>query len=72
MPRPTGRQRIGARRLGDRIVVDVDDAIEHGDGMRTVAASLSKSNTGLPSPSAVTWRARLIEPRLQTAVSSRR
>jgi hypothetical protein len=37
--------------------------------VRTVAPSLAKSKTGLRSLSNVTWRARLIEPRLQTAVS---
>ena len=58
---------VGACRLGNGIVVDVDDAIEHGHGAcAQCAASLSKSK----APS-VTWRARLMEPRLQTAVSSR-
>ena len=37
--------------------------------MRTVRASLSKSNATPPSAPASVWRARLIEPRLQTAVS---
>ena len=38
--------------------------------VRTISARRAKSNAGLPAASGATSRPRLIEPRLQTAVSS--
>ena len=66
-PRPTGRQRaLDDGGLRDGVVVDVDDAVEHRDGVRgRWRASFSKSKCAVRSR----WRARLMEPRLQTAVS---
>ena len=70
-PRPTGRQRrFDALRRRDRVVVEVDHAIELAHGRCAPCARACRSRTrrrrrrrGAP---------RLIEPRLQTAVSSPR
>ena len=71
-PRPTGRQRWFERsRRGDRVVVEVDHAVElaHRACARCARAS-SKSNA--PPVDRRRGAPRLIEPRLQTAVSSSR
>ncbi len=56
---------VGVLRLRRAVVVDVDDVIEHAHSGAHGALQLAASS--LPS---LMWLTRLIEPRLQTAISS--
>ena len=68
MPRPTGRwRRFESRAFVDRVVVDVDDVVEHAHrGARPSCLQLGLVELAVRAGAA----ARLTEPRLQTAISS--